>query len=139
MDMLNGIIEKLKRHLIDSMGFSEDGEKLSRTLSVEEYCLSDRVIKSIMNGEAYKGMDPFETIKSILVDNYIGEKIMDNALYEVPFTDEEKAFFEGDEDDEDDDDFAYNGYSEIESWVSDQNITVDPDELKNFIAAAMRS
>ena len=139
MDMLNSIIEKLKRHLIESMGFTEKDDRLYKKLSVEEYYLSNRVIKSIMNGEAYKGMDPLETIKSILKDNYIGEAIMDNALYEVPFTDEEKAFFEGDEDDEDDDDFTYNGYSEIESWVSDQTITVDPDELKDFIAAAMRS
>lgn len=139
MDILDSIIEKLKRHMLDSMGFSEDGDKISKTLSVDDYCLSDRVIKSIMNGEAYRGMNPYETIKSILVDNYIGEHVMDKAIWELPLTDEEKAFFDGDEDDEDDDDFTYNGYSEIESWVSDQNITVDSNELKDFIAAATRS
>lgn len=136
MDMLIDIIEKLKTYLVDHMGFEECEDCLSKQLSPEDYCLSSSVVKSIMNGEAYRGMDPYETIQSILVDNYIGEKIMDTAIYEVDFTEEERAFFECDED-EDDDDFGYNGYCEIESWLCGQNITVDRDELIQFIEAAM--
>ena len=136
--MLDKIIEKMKEYLVSQMGFEEVGDVLSKRLSVEDYCLSSTVVKTIMNGEAYKGMDPYETIQSLLIDNFIGEKIMDTAIYDVDFSDEERAFFESDED-EDDDDFGYNGYCEIESWVNDQNITVDRDELLEFIDAAMNA
>ena len=73
--MLDKIIEKLKTHMINSMGFTEEDDVLSKKLTVDEYYLSGRVVESIMNGEAYKGMDPYDTIQSILVDNYIGENI----------------------------------------------------------------
>ena len=136
--MLDKIIEKMKEYLVSQMGFEEVGDVLSKRLSVEDYCLSSTVVKTIMNGEAYKGMDPYETIQSLLIDNFIGEKIMDTAIYDVDFSDEERAFFECDED-EDEDDFGYNGYCEIESWVNEQNITIDRNELLEFIDAAMNA
>lgn len=137
MDVLNSIIEKLNRYLISNMGFEETEEGLSKKLSSEDYCLSPNVVKNIMEGKAYKGSDPYETIQSILVENYIGEKIMDNAIYEIGLSQEEKDFIESEDESDDDDDFTYNGYSEIESWVSGQNIYVDQDELKKFVSASI--
>lgn len=136
--MLDNIIEKLREHMISHMGFAENGDALSKKLSAKDFYLSSMVVKTIMNGEAYNGMDPYETIQSLLIDNYIGEKIMDTAIYDIDLSDEERAFFESDED-EDEDDFGYNGYCEIESWVNEQNITVDRDELLQFIEAALRA
>ena len=135
MSVFESLVSKLANHLADHYGFVKTEDKLVKQLSVNDFLISDRTIREVMEGRAYRGANPYVTLESLIIENYIGENIMDKALYDAPLTDEEKAYFMG-EDEEDEDD-AYFGYTEIESWAAEQDITIDRDELKRFVAAKM--
>lgn len=138
MELFDSIIEKLKKYLVENYGFTHSGDGIEKTLSIEEYCMAPYVVMNIMSGKAYPGTDPYDTIESLLRDNYVAGTIMENVLEKIDFTKEERMYFECDEDGDDyDEEQAYYGFTEIESWLCFQNITVDREELMAFIASSL--
>ena len=140
MDAYNSIIQKLSDHMIAKLGFSKDEHGLHKELHIEDFCMTNRVVRLIMERKAYPSTDPYEALTRLLIENYVGAIIMERALDdEIDLTDEEWEYFECNEDADEAEDIAEEHYSNVEYWVSQQDITVNADELKKYVDACLNN
>ena len=114
------IINKLMNYMIKNMGFKACDGYITKTLkNPREFLVSDHVVTTILNGNAYGGETKY--IYSLIEDNYISD-IEDKYTEFLNLTEKEGAFLDAD------DDGCY-GFDVISEWIWD-NVHVEADHSR---------
>lgn len=90
----------------------------------DNFYMSDDVLRRIVTAKARSSDDKFDLIRGLLIDNFIGDVIMDRAISESGLSEREKEILD-------------DNWDEFQSWAFDLGVTVNTDELNAYIAQFM--